>query len=158
MTLPYLFMQGHSDWVRKVRVSPDGVLIASVSNDQVYLSPSMLFFSCFACNLHTDCVLVCPSGLSFLFSFQTVRIWNFASGECKSEFREHSHAVEYATWAPASATPFINEMVTGEVNSTTMSGPRFGNCVHSLFAGDCNAAHDVPHWWSDWPILGHLLS
>ena len=46
---------------------------------------------------------------------QTVRVWSFASGECKLHLRDHEHVVEHVAFAPASSLQAINTMITGDV-------------------------------------------
>lgn len=45
----------------------------------------------------------------FLRKFQSVRIWNMASKECKMTLHEHEHVVECIAWAPDKALPYIKE-------------------------------------------------
>ena len=47
---------------------------------------------------------------------QSLRIWNYATGECKQFLAEHSNVVEAVAWAPEIAHAAINELATGEVH------------------------------------------
>ena len=51
-----------------------------------------------------------------MFCIQTVRVWSFASKECKGELREHDHVVEDIAWAPDSANTHVNEAAVMEVS------------------------------------------
>ncbi len=42
-------------------------------------------------------------------------MWNYATGEMKGEYREHTHVVEAVCWAPLASHEAINELATGEV-------------------------------------------
>ncbi len=44
-----------------------------------------------------------------------MRVWLFASKECKCELREHDHVVEDIAWAPDSANTHVNEAAVTEV-------------------------------------------
>ena len=84
---------GHREWVRSVRISPDGSLLASCSNDQVLYSNAAIYSSL-------------PP---FHSPLQTVRIWVASTKECKAELRGHEHVVECIAWAPDVAIPHIAE-------------------------------------------------
>ena len=48
---------------------------------------------------------------SELFGLQTLRIWDYTSGEIKQELYGHEHVVEAVTWAPRTANAAIRELI-----------------------------------------------
>ncbi|KAK6047789.1 hypothetical protein COOONC_14706, partial [Cooperia oncophora] len=76
--------RGHSEWVRMVRVSPDGVLFASASNDQ---RDAEIF----------------ARRKPFRIKSESVMVWSLQSKSVKATLREHEHVVECIEWAPDTA-------------------------------------------------------
>jgi len=50
---------------------------------------------------------------------QTLRLWDFRTGESKMEFRGHEHVVECLTFAPASAIETIKELLASSADTKT---------------------------------------
>ena len=49
--------------------------------------------------------------VSELFCSQTLRIWDYTSGEIKQELYGHEHVVEAVAWAPRTANAAIRELI-----------------------------------------------
>lgn len=50
---------------------------------------------------------------------QTLRLWDFRTGESKVEFRGHEHVVECLTFAPATAHETIKELLASAADAKT---------------------------------------
>ena len=63
---------------------------------------------------------------------QTVRIWEFQSGETKFELRGHENAVEAVAFAPISAYPAIRELAGIAVSAPYHHGLRTPRILHVM--------------------------
>ncbi|KHN74064.1 Lissencephaly-1 -like protein [Toxocara canis] len=124
---------GHQEWVRMVRVYHDGSMFASCSNDhtvrvwntsskecKLTISEHDHVVECIAWapekamaaikeadESHSSATVCCIRNETFCF--QTVRVWNTSSKECKLTISEHDHVVECIAWAPEKAMAAIKE-------------------------------------------------
>lgn len=94
---------GHREWVRQIRVSPDGLLLASCSNDQTVRVWLLSTKECKVCLLLSSSSFSNGSKLNFL---------------TQVEMREHEHVVECIAWAPESATAAIQEATAAAATSS----------------------------------------
>ncbi|KAK6026576.1 WD domain, G-beta repeat protein [Ostertagia ostertagi] len=114
--------RGHSEWVRMVRVSPDGVLFASASNDQVNEG---IF-----CWTHFDRQTSSKNCKNILWFFRrnlTLKYLRDGLVRCsrrvKATLREHEHVVECIEWAPDTALAPIRTEAGHKANGDLGAGP-----------------------------------
>lgn len=102
-------LSGHSDWVRKARVSPCGQWLGSVGNDQTVrvwcVQPGTV-----AQQQQRPALLFHP----FLCLYRRHYGGNY---DVKHDLRVHTHVVECLDWAPETASAAIKELAGVEVRA-----------------------------------------
>ena len=113
---------GHREWVRSIKVSPDGESLSLSSHTSLSLSLSFSqALSWPAAPMIRYKLHPIPPLLPFSIPPQTIRVWMASTKECKAELRGHEHVVECIAWAPDVALPHIAEtcgIEVGVVHST----------------------------------------
>ncbi|CAG8440292.1 2076_t:CDS:10 [Acaulospora morrowiae] len=156
-------LYGHDHSVSSVEFLPSGDVIISASRDKTIKFWELASGYCIRTFTgHLEWVrMVSPSEdgkwIVTCSNDQTARLWDVTSGESKMEFRGHDHVVECAIFAPATAIPFIREMVglvvdpnakskdqilpgqylvTGSRDKTIKIWDSTGQCVKTLVSHD----------------------
>lgn len=99
---------GHREWVRMVRVNPNGSVFATCSNDHAIRVWCLNSKECKVCVQKNLIFPIVTNEINFYF---------------KVELRDHDHTVECIAWAPDTASASINEAAGVDNKKGAHQGP-----------------------------------
>ena len=94
-----VFCKGHTDWIRSLTFSPDGITLASASFDKTVKLWDIRTGEClktFQGHGRVNSVSISPDGTTLASGSddKTVKLWDIRTGECLKTFQGHTDAVE----------------------------------------------------------------
>lgn len=116
-------LRGHDHNISSIAFTANGDFLVSASRDKsIKIWEVATGFNVKTITGHADWVRKArpsPDGhwLCSVGNDQSVRLWNYSNQELRFDLRDHSHVVEYVSWAPGSAHAAIVEMSQAEVSS-----------------------------------------
>jgi predicted NACHT family NTPase len=100
-----VFCKGHTDWIRSLTFSPDGITLASASFDKTVKLWDIRTGEClktFQGHGRVNSVSISPDGTTLASGSddKTVKLWDIRTGECLKTFQGHTDAVESVEISP----------------------------------------------------------
>ena len=143
---------GHTDWVRSVALSSDGMLLVSGSDDRtiklwdIQTGDPFETFLGHSRSISSVSISVDSTTIASGSRDGTIRLWDVQTGECCCVIQRHEDPVTCVSFSPTGPRRFISTSQDNIIQQWDVDGSRIGpTCdgTHAVFSSD--GAHFVSH-------------